>query len=85
MTKAWVEELRFARTKGKTEVTWTTDSSLPFFLFWMKKSMEGFVGMKLARAPEMGVFVMRPTGSYRHLGNGRAAGVKMRWLRFAFR
>ena len=27
------------------ELTWTMDSSLPFFLFWMKKSMEGFIGM----------------------------------------
>jgi len=32
-----------------TEVTWTMDSSLPFFMFWMKKMMEGFVGMDYER------------------------------------
>jgi len=29
---------------GGTEVTWLMDSSLPWFMFWMKKSMEAFVG-----------------------------------------
>jgi effector-binding domain-containing protein len=29
---------------GGTEVTWHMDSSLPFFMFWMKKSMEAYVG-----------------------------------------
>lgn len=28
----------------KTELTWYMDSSLPFFMFWMKKQMEAFVG-----------------------------------------
>jgi len=32
-----------------TNVTWTMDSSLPFFMFWMKKMMEGFVGMDYER------------------------------------
>lgn len=32
-----------------TEVTWTMDSSLPFFMFWMKKMMEGFIGMDYER------------------------------------
>ena len=32
-----------------TEVTWSMESSLPFFLFWMKKMMEGFVGMDYER------------------------------------
>lgn len=27
-----------------TKVTWTMDGGLPFFLFWMKKSMEIFIG-----------------------------------------
>ncbi|MEL7144827.1 MAG: SRPBCC family protein [Bacteroidota bacterium] len=27
-----------------TSVAWSMDSSLPFFMFWMKKSMEAFVG-----------------------------------------
>lgn len=31
------------------EVTWTMDSSLPFFMFWMKKTMEGFIGMDYDR------------------------------------
>lgn len=32
-----------------TEVSWVMDSSLPFFLFWMKKRMELFVGMDYDR------------------------------------
>lgn len=28
----------------QTAVTWYMDSSLPFFMFWMKKQMEAFVG-----------------------------------------
>lgn len=32
-----------------TEVTWLMDSSLPFFMFWMKKMMEAFVGMDYQR------------------------------------
>jgi len=40
--------------KGKgTEVIWTMDSSLPFFLFWMKKQMEVFVGMDYDRGLTM--------------------------------
>lgn len=35
----------FAEKEGGTLVTWTMDSSLPFFLFWLTKSMEGFIGM----------------------------------------
>ncbi len=37
------------QTGDETEVTWTMDSSLPFFMFWMKKMMEGFVGMDYER------------------------------------
>lgn len=32
-----------------TEVTWTMDGSLPFFMFFMKKMMETFVGMDYDR------------------------------------
>lgn len=32
-----------------TEVVWTMKSSLPFYLFWMKKQMEVFVGMDYER------------------------------------
>ena len=32
-----------------TKVTWTMKSSLPWFLFWMKKSMEVYVGMDYER------------------------------------
>ena len=34
---------------NKTEVTWTMDTSLPFFLFWMKKSMMAYIGMDYER------------------------------------
>jgi predicted transcriptional regulator YdeE len=42
-------KMTFARSKEQAEVTWTMDSSLPFFLFWMTKSMEGFIGMDYER------------------------------------
>jgi len=42
-------KMTFARSKEQTEVTWTMDSSLPFFLFWMKRSMEAFIGMDYER------------------------------------
>lgn len=35
------------------QVTWTMDSSLPFFMFWMKKQMEAFVGMDYERGLRM--------------------------------
>ena len=34
---------------GKTEVTWTMDSSLPFFMFFMKKMMMRLIGMDYER------------------------------------
>ncbi len=37
----------------QTNVTWTMDSSLPFFMFWMKKSMEAFVGFDYERGLNM--------------------------------
>jgi predicted transcriptional regulator YdeE len=37
-------------TKGEqTEISWVMDSSLPFFMFWMKKMMETFIGMDYER------------------------------------
>ncbi len=36
-----------------TRVHWTMDSSLPFFLFWMKKMMVAFVGMDYDRGLNM--------------------------------
>jgi DNA gyrase inhibitor GyrI len=36
-----------------TLVTWIMDSSLPFFMFWMKKSMEAFIGMDFDRGLNM--------------------------------
>ena len=37
----------------KTRVSWTMDSSLPFFMFWMKKSMEAFIGADFERGLTM--------------------------------
>lgn len=34
---------------GSTEVTWFMDSSLPFFMFWMKKMMIALIGMDYER------------------------------------
>lgn len=34
---------------GKTEATWIMDSSLPWFMFWMKKMMIAFIGMDYER------------------------------------
>lgn len=37
-------------TKGdQTEASWVMDSSLPFFMFWMKKMMQKFIGMDYER------------------------------------
>lgn len=35
--------------EGGTDVTWTMESSLPFFMFFMKKMMETFIGMDYER------------------------------------
>lgn len=44
-------KVRFeVESKGdSTEVTWSMDSSLPFFMFWMKKMMVAFLGMDFQR------------------------------------
>ena len=36
-----------------TEITWLMDSSLPFFMFWMKKMMVAFIGMDYDRGLAM--------------------------------
>jgi predicted transcriptional regulator YdeE/uncharacterized protein YndB with AHSA1/START domain len=36
-----------------TNVHWTMESSLPFFMFWMKKMMEAFVGADYERGLQM--------------------------------
>lgn len=41
------------KTKKATLVCWSMESSLPFFLFWMKKQMEVFVGMDYDRGLAM--------------------------------
>ncbi len=39
----------FAEKDGGTEVTWAMDSSLPFFMFWMKSMMQAWIGMDYQR------------------------------------
>lgn len=41
--------LYFSENNGTTSVTWTMDTSLPFFMFWMKKMMEEMIGMDYER------------------------------------
>ena len=36
-----------------TNITWNMDSSLPWFLFWMKSSMVAYIGMDYARGLKM--------------------------------
>ncbi|WP_425391657.1 SRPBCC family protein [Ekhidna sp.] len=38
---------------GGTEATWTMDSTLPFFMFWMKKMMKAYVGADYDRGLNM--------------------------------
>lgn len=42
-------QISFVAKGDVTEVTWTMDSSLPIFLFWMTKSMEAYIGMDYDR------------------------------------
>ena len=44
-----VVQFLLTEKKGGTDVNWTMKSKLPFYLFWMKKSMEVFVGMDYER------------------------------------
>lgn len=39
----------FTENDGGTEVTWSMDSSLPFFMFFFKGMMESFIGMDYER------------------------------------
>ncbi len=51
--KPWKSKAKTAfhvKTVGdQTEVEWTMDSSLPFFMFWMKEMMQRFIGMDYDR------------------------------------
>lgn len=40
-------------SNGNTKVTWGMDSSLPFFMFWMKNKMEAFIGNDYDRGLRM--------------------------------
>jgi effector-binding domain-containing protein len=48
-----LEKLDDGSDEGATQVKWTMDSSLPFFLFWMKKMMVTFIGMDYQRGLNM--------------------------------
>jgi len=43
----------FEEVDGKVKVTWSMDSSMPFFLFFMIKSMKGWIGMDYDRGLRM--------------------------------
>ncbi len=43
----------FSEAGGETEVTWTMDGSLPFFMFWMKPMMSAWIGMDYERGLNM--------------------------------
>ena len=44
---------QFDDTGSSTKTSWTMDSSLPFFMFWMKTMMTAFVGMDYQRGLNM--------------------------------
>lgn len=44
---------RFERSGESTKVSWVMDSSLPWFLFWMKSNMESMIGMDYERGLKM--------------------------------
>ena len=46
-------KLTLEEKDDSTKVTWTMDGSLPFFMFFMKKMMEGFIGMDYERGLAM--------------------------------
>lgn len=43
----------FQPSEDGTKVTWTMDSKLPFFMFWMKSTMEAMIGMDYERGLKM--------------------------------
>lgn len=55
--KPWKSQAKvsfnFKESGEATNVTWNMDSSLPFFMFFMKKSMETYVGMDYERGLKM--------------------------------
>ena len=57
MMKPWKSvskvRFRFGREGDRTRVTWSMDSSLPFFLFWMKGMMTSGIGMDYKRGLAM--------------------------------
>mgnify|MGYP002621947447 CR=1 FL=1 len=44
---------RFSGRDGGTEVTWTMTGTLPWFMFWMKSMMAGFIGADYDRGLAM--------------------------------
>lgn len=55
--KPWKSKAKVAfqleQEDNVTTVHWTMDSKLPFFLFWMKKSMTAYIGMDYERGLAM--------------------------------
>lgn len=55
--KPWKSKAKVSfelKADGKaTDVSWTMDSSLPFFMFWMKKMMMAFISMDYDRGLNM--------------------------------
>ena len=55
--KPWKSSSRtnfqLAQEGNSTKVTWKMDSGLPFFMFWMKKMMEAYVGADYERGLDM--------------------------------
>lgn len=45
--------IAFANAGDDTKVTWSMDSKLPFFLFWMRRMMETMIGMDYDRGLRM--------------------------------
>lgn len=48
-----ITRFKLTQTEKGTQVEWIMESRLPFFLFWMKKQMEIFVGMDYQRGLQM--------------------------------
>lgn len=46
-------EYKFSDVDGGIKTEWTMHSSLPFFMFWMKKQMEAWIGMDYERGLKM--------------------------------
>lgn len=44
---------KFTELNEGTKVDWLMESSLPFFMFWMKKAMETYIGMDYGRGLKM--------------------------------